>query len=105
LDKRSVEGNTAKKRKTSSVHEDSREEDDDDEAIECHMTELAKETKKTHLNEAKVARLMSLTFCNRKKIMMALTANSRVTATIEKYSMLKKPIYVSASRCSRCIVY
>ena len=96
MDRKSVEGNSAKRRKTSSVSENSHEEDDDDdEAIECHMTELAKETKKTHPDEAKVARLMSLTFCSRKKIMMTLTANSRVMATIEKYSVMKKPLYVS----------
>ena len=96
MDRKSVEGNSAKRRKTSSVSDE--EDNDDDEAIECHMTELAKETKKTHPDEAKVARLMSLTFCSRKKIMMTLTANSRVMATIEKYSVMKKPLYVSVAK-------
>ena len=68
---------------------------DDDEAIQSHLNELGKEAKKNSFDEAKVARLMSLTFTSRKNVMLSLTANIRITSTSQQYPFLKKPIYVS----------
>ena len=71
------------------------DEVEDDEAIQSHLSVLQKEGKKSRIDEGKVTRLMSLTFASRRNTMLSLTANTRVTTTLQNYPFFKKPIYVS----------
>lgn len=68
---------------------------EDDEAIHSHLSELDKELKRSRFDEGKVARLLSLTFASRRKLMLDLTANVRVSSALRKYPCFKRPLFVS----------
>lgn len=77
-----------------SVHDD-----EDEETVKCHLKELEREVKKKQMDDNKVSRLLSLTYASRRESILSHNATTRVAATLEQYSCLKKPIYVRYSCC------
>lgn len=70
-------------------------EQDDDVAIQEHICELKKECAKKNADRDKIIRLLSLTHTARRENMFENTAATRVTDTIDNFSVLKVPSYVS----------
>lgn len=88
-----------KSARTKSLSHDENQSSDDEEAVEAHLSELAKEMKKKQHNKDKVARLLSLTFSNCRAEMLSQPANSRISTALQKYPCLGSPMYVSNLSC------
>ena len=67
---------------------------DDNEAIDSHLSELIKESKKNKWDDDKVVRLLSLTYACRRRRMNTEAANTRIATSLSKYPCFKKPVYV-----------
>lgn len=68
--------------------------DEDDEAIQRHLKGLNLEWKKKNKSIDKIVRLFSLTHKYRSALLLEKSTTSRVTAALEEYPMIRKPIYV-----------
>ena len=60
-------------------------EGDDEESVIYHLNELEKESRKKDPDQDKLARLMLLTYINRRNTFMAQTANTCISDAISKY--------------------
>ena len=82
------------KKKDTSVGNEMDRGDDDDEAIQRHLKELTLEWKKKNKSTDKIVRLFSLTHRYRSTYLLEKPTTSRVTAALEEYPMVRKPLYV-----------
>lgn len=73
----------------------SKDHDDvDEDAVQSHLSELAKELKRKSYDDEKTARLLSLTFAARRSEMLSQPANSRISSALQKYRCLNRPVFL-----------